>query len=324
MPQDLTITATSNGTTNIGPAANPPNISFTTAGSGNNAYVLNSQVQALSGNIQLQASRDVNVSSDLQLTSQSLELDAGRDITVSSQLLLQMNGQPLQLTTGRNLTIRSGASVQAAGDITLIAAAQSVDPGNPFYDNSGSVVVVGNLTSTGGAVTLSAGTGEVDVGRQTTVSTQTGLTINTTYANIQGVISGAGRLIDNVSSSIVLANVNTYTGGTTISQGTLDINPFGSIVGDVVDNGVLEFSHTDSITFAGAISGTGAVQADNGGTLTLSATNTYTGGTTVTGGATLVAAHRDGGNNSDSLGSGTVTLNGGRPSPSGPRAARLI
>jgi autotransporter-associated beta strand protein len=50
---------------------------------------------------------------------------------------------------------------------------------------------------------------------------------------------------------------NTYTGGTTISAGTLQVgNGFttGSIVGDVIDNGTLAFNRANTLSFGGTIS----------------------------------------------------------------------
>ena len=61
-------------------------------------------------------------------------------------------------------------------------------------------------------------------------------------------------------TTILTAN-NTYTGGTTISAGTLQLGnggTTGSIVGNVIDNGTLAFNRSDGDVFAGTISGTGA------------------------------------------------------------------
>lgn len=60
-----------------------------------------------------------------------------------------------------------------------------------------------------------------------------------------------------------------------------------------------------------AISGPGALIKQGLGTLTLSGSNIYTGGTTISAG-TLIADHQDGGNVIDSMGTGLITLNGGR------------
>jgi autotransporter-associated beta strand protein/T5SS/PEP-CTERM-associated repeat protein len=73
----------------------------------------------------------------------------------------------------------------------------------------------------------------------------------------------------------------------------------------VSNNGALNFNHADNLIFAATISGTGTVSKAGPGTLTLTAANSYGGGTTIAGG-TLVAT------NSQSLGTGGITLNGGR------------
>ncbi|EBX8498671.1 autotransporter outer membrane beta-barrel domain-containing protein, partial [Salmonella enterica subsp. enterica serovar Derby] len=92
---------------------------------------------------------------------------------------------------------------------------------------------------------------------------------------------------------------NTYTGGTTINDGTLiatSVDALGS--GDVTDNAVLELNTGGD--FDNAISGSGQVVKSGDETLTLSGTNSYTDGTLISGG-TLVAT------NLEALGSGDVT-----------------
>jgi outer membrane autotransporter protein len=97
-----------------------------------------------------------------------------------------------------------------------------------------------------------------------------------------------GSLVKTGSGTLILTGTNTYTGGTTINGGTLQLGngtATGSIVGNVIDNGTLAFARANTTTFAGAISGSGAVQQTSGALLILTGANTYTGGTTVTGGA---------------------------------------
>jgi len=89
---------------------------------------------------------------------------------------------------------------------------------------------------------------------------------------------------------MILTGGNTYTGGTTINAGTLQIGnggTSGSIAGDVSDNATFAFNRSDSVTFGGVISGTGALVQMGSGTLTLTADNSYGGGTTINTGATL-------------------------------------
>jgi fibronectin-binding autotransporter adhesin len=98
-------------------------------------------------------------------------------------------------------------------------------------------------------------------------------------------------LDQNGPGTLTLTGTNTYTGGTTISTGSLleigDGGTGGSILGDVIDNGSLAFNRGDAVTFAGDISGTGTLIQNDPGSLTLTGTNTYTGGTTIGVGALL-------------------------------------
>jgi outer membrane autotransporter protein len=116
-----------------------------------------------------------------------------------------------------------------------------------------------------------------------TVFAQT--TGNATYA---GVISGSGGLVMNGAGTVVtLTGANSFTGGTTITAGTLQLGnggTNGSIIGNVVDAGTLAFNRSDVTTFAGAVSGTGTVSQIGAGTTVLTGANSYTGGTTIAAG----------------------------------------
>ena len=81
---------------------------------------------------------------------------------------------------------------------------------------------------------------------------------------------------------MILTGANSYTGGTTIAAGTLQLGnggTTGSIIGNVVDNGALAFDRSNAVTFPGLISGTGSVSQIGSGSTTLTAANTYSGGT---------------------------------------------
>jgi outer membrane autotransporter protein len=86
------------------------------------------------------------------------------------------------------------------------------------------------------------------------------------------------------SGTTELTGTNTYSGGTNIAAGTLQLGnggTTGSIFGNVTDNGTFAIDHKDAVSFTGAISGSGGFQQLGAGTTTLTGTNTYTGGTTV-------------------------------------------
>jgi autotransporter-associated beta strand protein len=101
-----------------------------------------------------------------------------------------------------------------------------------------------------------------------------------------------GALLQNGSGTLTLTGNNTYPGGTTISNGVLQVGAGGTSgsigTGPVVDNTLLVFNRSDSLAFGGVISGTGSVVKNGSGTLTLTATNTYFGTLTVSNGTLLV------------------------------------
>jgi len=99
-----------------------------------------------------------------------------------------------------------------------------------------------------------------------------------------GVIAGTGSVSQIGPGTTILIGDNTYTGGTRITAGTLQLGNggmTGGIVGDVVDNGALAFNRSDVVTFPGVIAGTGSVSQIGPGTTILTGDNTYTGGTNV-------------------------------------------
>ena len=150
------------------------------------------------------------------------------------------------------------------------------------------VIDIGNTTQTGlrfDAAISSARAIQLGGGKQ----------VLDTVANdvaLSGVISGTGQLFKSGSGKLTLTNNSTYSGGTAISAGTLEIGSAGTTGslggGNVANSGTLILNRSDALTVANAISGSGALTQSGGGTTTLSGSNSYTGNTTVSAGVLKV------------------------------------
>lgn len=184
----------------------------------------------------------------------------------------------------------------------------AVAPGEAGF-NAPWLASVGVFQGTAGTVTVS-GTQAFDtlqfttdgyalVGGSLGLGVAGGGTINTaagvTATIGSTIVDGAGTALTKVGAgTLVLTGANTYSGGTTISAGTLQIGnggTSGSILGDVVNNGTLAFNRSDALTFGGAISGSGSLVKNGAGTLTLTGVNSYGGGTTLAAGTLSVSSN---------------------------------
>ncbi|MFO1247560.1 MAG: autotransporter-associated beta strand repeat-containing protein [Alphaproteobacteria bacterium] len=186
----------------------------------------------------------------------------------------QVNAGTLRLDTGSSL---------AANTIIQVSSGATLD-----------------LNSNSLTVSQLGGTGNILLGSATLSI------INSADKFLTNTVSGTGGLVKGGNSTLYVLGNNTYSGGTTISSGTLMIGTgglTGSITGDVVDNGQLTFNRSDATTFSGAISGTGSVAKTGTGSLLLTGNNTYTGGTTLAQGQLSVMS-------GSSIGSGDIQIYG--------------
>ncbi len=164
--------------------------------------------------------------------------------------------------------------------------------------SGGTFVNAGTLTLGDNA---GAGTGSIALANGTTLAAGvTGLTVANAIAltgastidsgtgtfTLSGVISGTGSFTKVDTGTLVLTGANTYSGGTTVTAGTLQ-GSTTSLQGNITDNAAVVFSQAGAGTYAGNLTGTGSLTVTGGGNVTLSGANIYSGTTTVGGGSTL-------------------------------------
>ena len=171
-----------------------------------------------------------------------------------------------------------------------------------FVNQKGGLVVLRNVTANSVSIGSLEGGGNVLIGAKSLVVGGLG-----TSTEVSGVISGTGGSLVKVGTgALTLSGANTYTGGTTLRQGRLNVGSsqaLGTGTLSMDDDTTLGFS-ADGLTIAntihltgqldpiidtgafsgtlsGAISGGGFITKEGTGTLTLSGANTYTGATNV-------------------------------------------
>ncbi|MBR0669329.1 autotransporter outer membrane beta-barrel domain-containing protein [Roseomonas hellenica] len=210
---------------------------------------------------------------------------------------LTLNGGALRFDAGFDLSATRPIAITAAGGIidsngfTTSIAQGITGAGALAVDGPGTLILTGTNSYAGGTA-INAG-GRVQLGNGGTSGSIAGnvanngtLAFNRSDAvTFAGAISGTGALVQEGAGTTILTAANTYTGGTTIAAGTLQLGAggtSGSIVGNVLNNGTLAFNRSDAVTYAGVVSGTGALRQEGTGTTILTGENTYTGGTTIT------------------------------------------
>jgi outer membrane autotransporter protein len=263
------------------------------------------------------------------ITTQGSVVDYANGVTIANLINIGSDTTQLQITTG---------TATQSGDISETDGPRPLEKtGAGTLILSGSNTFTGELTVSEGtldlrngaavsdAVTVSiasgaalgitdsetvgalAGSGNVNISAGQTLTTGS----NDASTVVSGVISGDGVLVKTGSGSMALAGKNTYSGGTTISGGTLQIGvggTEGSIEGDVTNNGTLAFDRRDLHDYDGIISGTGDVHMLGVGTLVLSGANTYTGDTIISSGKLVINGSSE--STSTTVEGGNLTVNG--------------
>ncbi|MCF7675780.1 MAG: autotransporter-associated beta strand repeat-containing protein [Akkermansiaceae bacterium] len=111
---------------------------------------------------------------------------------------------------------------------------------------------------------------------------------NYTFTGAFG-IAGATQLVKDGSGTLFIETDNTFSGGTTIYNGTVQVGTGGTSgnfgTGAVINDGIVILNRSDNLTLTNPISGVGSVVKNGPNTVTVGVAQPYSGSTTVAAGA---------------------------------------
>ena len=270
-----------------------------------------------------------NLSANPAITNGSALLFAGSGGSVTNDSLGNVSALSYSNTagsynfSGNSLMIGSGGIANNSTNTQTVSTSLTLGASQSFTAGSGSLVIAGNVASSGNTLTVN--------GSNNTLMT--------------GSLSGIGGIVKSGAGTLMLTGADTFTGGVSIVTGTVLLsggdnrlwtNGSVAVNGGMLDLGTnaqqlavlsgsgtvtgragstLTLAPSGTTLFSGTIAGGESLAVAGQGTLILSGNNSYTGGTVVSGGTLLasnalalgVATNSLGVSTTLNLGSQTIT-----------------
>ncbi|APY32944.1 fibronectin-binding autotransporter adhesin ShdA [Salmonella enterica subsp. enterica serovar Apapa str. SA20060561] len=219
---------------------------------------------------------DTEIDGGILAAKDAASLGSG-DVTIDENAKLELS----QGTLDNNVT-GGGQIVKSGSDELIVTGANTY---------SGGTTISGGILAAKDAASL--GTGDVDIAESATLALSQGTLDNN--------VTGGGQIVKSGSDELIVTGDNDYSGGTTITGGTLTADHADSLgSGDIDNSGVLQVGEGE---LKNTLFGSGSLVKTGTGELTLSGDNSYSGTTTITDG-TLIAA------SVNALGSGDIDNSG--------------
>lgn len=247
------------------------------------SVTLDADISAMPDYLTINAGVDANDNTNYELST-GLSWYAGANSTRAAHGTFTVDaGSAFTVTSELDETTATpnwdGSKLTKQGDGTLILS----NTGNDYGDTE----IDGGILAAKDAASL--GTGDVTITESATLALSQGTLDNN--------VTGGGKIVKTGNDELIVTGDNTYSGGTTITGGTLTADHADSLgTGDIDNSGVLQVGEGE---LENTLSGSGALVKTGTGELTLSGDNTYSGGTTIDDGV-LIAA------NVNALGGGDV------------------
>ncbi len=258
----------------------------------------------------------------------------GSTIEVDSGVQLTISGTPGVNSTGG--LIKSGTGTLTLSGSNTLPLGLSIDSGILSLGSANAIGTTGQISFLNTGILQFTNLNQSDISARLNTANNQKFKFDTNGQNVtfaNAIISGSGGTLQKFGAgTLTLLGLNSYTGSTTITAGTLTIAGTGSLnsgayAGAISNSGELVFNTSPNQILSGLISGIGGNLTQSGsGTLTLTnANNTYTGVTTITNGVLSVGTIGNGGAASNlgaaSAGASNLVLGGGTLRYTGATAA---
>ncbi|WP_460230222.1 autotransporter outer membrane beta-barrel domain-containing protein [Salmonella enterica] len=254
----------------------------------------------------------VTLDADTSAMPDYLTINAGVDANDNTNYVLSTGlswyaGAKSARVAHGTFTVDAGDTFTVTSELDETAATSNWDGKTLFKEGDGTLVLsntandFGNTDINGGTLiandAAALGSGDVAIAENAKLELSQGTLDNN--------VTGEGQIVKSGSDELIVTGDNNYSGGTTITGGTLTADHADSLgSGDIDNSGVLQVGDGE---LENTLSGSGSLVKTGTGELTLSGDNSYSGGTTISDG-TLIAANVNalGGGNIDN--SGTLML----------------
>ncbi|MEL4073498.1 autotransporter-associated beta strand repeat-containing protein, partial [Ochrobactrum sp. GPK 3] len=243
--------------------------------------------QAKGGTVTIDNTGEAVVANGMQFASDGYKI-VGGDLTLETtghtRSIVRVGDGTL---AGVNMTAQIDSKIQSTGGLEKTDLGTLILTADNNYD--GGTVIDAGILQLGNGGTTGSITGNIVIGPND--ADYTALVINrSNEITLNQTISGSGQLIHMGPGTTILTGEDTYSGGTIVEHGTLQLGDGGtngSMVGDVALNNPdarFVINLAKDTAFDGVISGPGSFTQAGSGTTSLSNEQAYTGETIISGG----------------------------------------